>query len=135
MKRALTLSPKMSLAHSVVGDALLVQGDLRGAQAEYQLEPLVWARITGLAIVAARSRQEDQARAQLGQLVSQFGDGNVYQQAQVQAQLGDTDGALAALRKARSVGDVGLAYVWTDPLLDPLRQNEEFKALVDGLGR
>ena len=125
----------MSLAHSVVGDALLVQGDLRGAQSEYQLEPLAWARITGLAVVAAKSRQEDQARAQLGQLVSQFGDGNVYQQAQVQAQLGDTDGALAALRKARSVGDVGLAYVWTDPLLDPLRQNEEFKALVDGLGR
>jgi predicted Zn-dependent protease len=118
----------------VVGDALLMRGDPAGAQAEYQLEPVVWARLTGLAIVAARAKQEPQARALLGQLVRQFGDGNVYQQAEVQAQLGDTDGALAALRKARSVGDVGLAYVWTDPLLDPVRQDQDFKALVARLG-
>jgi TolB-like protein/tetratricopeptide (TPR) repeat protein len=134
MRRALTLSPKMSLAHSVVGDALLMRGDLRGAQAEYQLEPLAWARLTGLAVVAARARQQDQARALLGQLVSQYGDSNVYQQAEVRAQLGDVDGALAALRKARSVGDVGLAYVWTDPFLDPLREEEGFRTLVDRLG-
>ncbi|MEA3001290.1 MAG: hypothetical protein QOH81_78 [Sphingomonadales bacterium] len=134
MRRALALSPKMTLAHSVVGDALLMRGDLAGAQAEYQLEPVAWARLTGLAVASAKARQESQARALLGQLVRQFGDSNVYQQAEVQAQLGDIDGAVAALRKARAVGDVGLAYVWTDPLLDPVRQDPDFKALIARLG-
>jgi Tfp pilus assembly protein PilF len=134
MRRALALSPKMTLAHSVVGDALLMRGDLAGAQAEYRLEPVGWARLTGLAVVAVKARQESQARTLLGQLVREYGDSNVYQQAEVQAQLGDIDGAMASLRKARSVGDVGLAYVWTDPFLDPVRQDEGFKSLIDQLG-
>jgi tetratricopeptide (TPR) repeat protein len=130
MRRALALSPKMTLAHSVIGDALLVRGDAAGAEAEYRLEPVAWARLTGLAIAAARAGRKDEARTMLGQLVGQFGDSNVYQQAEVQAQLGDADRAVAALKRARNVGDVGLAYVWTDPLLDPLRQNEAFKSLI-----
>jgi hypothetical protein len=85
-------------------------------------------------VVAARAHREADGRALLAQLVGQFGDGNVYQQAQVQAQLGDKSGALAALKQARKVGDVGLAYVWTDPLLDPVRQEEGFKSLVARLG-
>jgi TolB-like protein/Tfp pilus assembly protein PilF len=134
MRRALALSPKMTLAHSVIGDALLMRGDAAGAEAEYKVEPVGWARLTGLAVIAARAHRAADGQALLAQLVSQFGDSNVYQQAQVQAQLGDKDGALAALAKARKVGDVGLAYVWTDPLLDPVRQDEEFKTLVARLG-
>ncbi len=134
MRRALALSPKMTLAHSVIGDALLMRGDLAGATAEYQLEPVSWAKITGLAVAAARSNRPADGRALLDQLVRQFGDSNVYQQAQVQAQLGNSDGALAALRQARKVGDVGLFYVWTDPLLDPLRNDEGFTSLIARLG-
>lgn len=133
MRRALALSPKMTLAHSVIGDALLMRGDAAGAAAEYRLEPVGWARITGLAVLASRSRREAESRALLGQLIKDYGDGYLYQQAQVQAQLGDKDDAIAALRKARSIGDIGIFYVWTDPLLDPLRQESGFKAVVPRL--
>ena len=134
MRRALALSPKMTLAHQVLGDALLMRGDLAGAQGEYRLEPVGWARMTGLAVIAARTHREADGRALLDQLVRQYGDSNLYQQAQVQAQLGNVDGALGALRKAREVGDVGMAYVWTDPLLDPVRRNDRFNAVVPRLG-
>jgi TolB-like protein/Tfp pilus assembly protein PilF len=133
MRRALSLSPKMTLAHSVIGDALLMRGDLAGAEAEYRQEPVRWAQLTGLAVLAARRGRKDEATAMLGQLVSGFGDSNVYQQAEIRAQLGDVPGAVAALDRARAVGDVGLAYVWTDPLLDPARGDGGFKALVGRL--
>jgi TolB-like protein/tetratricopeptide (TPR) repeat protein len=133
LRRALALSPKMTLAHSVVGDALLMQGNAAGAEVEYRLEPVGWARLTGLAVAAARSGRKDEAKALLGELGSRFGDSNLYQQAEVRAQLGDVDGALGALRRARGVGDVGLAYVWTDPLLDPMRGQSAFRELLDGL--
>ena len=133
MRRALALSPKMTLAHSVIGDALLMRGDGAGAAAEYRLEPVGWAKVTGLAVLASRSRREAESRALLGQLIKEYGDGYLYQQAQVQAQLGDKDDAIAALRKAKSMGDIGIFYVWTDPLLDPLRQDPDFKAVVPSL--
>jgi TolB-like protein/tetratricopeptide (TPR) repeat protein len=133
MRRALALSPKMTLAHSVIGDALLMRGDLAGAQAEYRLEPVGWAKLTGLAVAAARSARQEEARALLGQLVSGFGDSNLYQQAEVRAQLGDVDGAVATLGRARDAGDAGLYYVWVDPLLDPARGDSGFKALLERL--
>ncbi|MEA3060823.1 MAG: hypothetical protein QOJ94_604 [Sphingomonadales bacterium] len=133
MRRALALSPKMTLAHSVIGDALMMRGDLAGAQAEYRLETVGWAKLTGLAVVAARSGRQDEARTLLGQLVRGFGDSNLYQQAEVQAQLGDLDGAVSTLKRAREAGDVGLYYIWIDPLLDPARGDPGFKALLDRL--
>jgi TolB-like protein/tetratricopeptide (TPR) repeat protein len=133
MRRALALSPKMTLAHSVIGDALLMRGDLAGAQAEYRLEPVGWAKLTGLAVAAARSGRPDEARTLLGQLVGGFGDSNLYQQAEVKAQLGDVDGAVATLKRARGAGDAGLYYVWIDPLLDPARGDPDFKALLQKL--
>ena len=133
MRRALSLSPKMSLAHSVVADALLMRGDAAGAAAEYRLEPLRWAQLTGVAVLAARAGHKEEAKAALDRLAADFGDGNVYQQAEIRAQLGDVAGAVAALRRARDVGDVGLAYVWTDPLLDPARGDDGFRELVGQL--
>jgi len=133
MRRALALSPKMTLAHSVIGDSLLMQGNAAAAAEEYRQEPVGWARITGLAVVAARSGRKAEAEGLLAELVGKYGDSNVYQQAEVRAQLGDLPGALAALRRAKAVGDVGLAYVWTDPLLDPARGDAGFRELVGRL--
>jgi len=134
MRRALALSPAMTLAHWVVGDSLLALGDPAGAEAEYKLEPVPWARLTGLAVAAARTGRKDEAKALLDQLVRDFGDGNLYQQAEIRAQLGDVDGAVASLSRARSVGDAGLFYAWTDPLLDPLRADDGFKSFMAKLG-
>ncbi|MFL6863215.1 MAG: tetratricopeptide repeat protein [Allosphingosinicella sp.] len=134
MRRALALSPSMTLAHWVVGDALLALGNAAGAEAEYKLEPVPWARTTGLAVAAARAGRKDQAKVLLDGLVKDFGDGNAYQQAEIRAQLGDVDGAVDSLRRARNVADIGLFYVWTDPWLDPARGDPAFKSFIARLG-
>ncbi len=129
MRRALALSQNMSLAHSVIGDAALALGNLAVAEAEYQAEPLAWGRQTGLAVLAARRGDKAAARAILAQLVRATGDGNLYQQAEILAQLGDRAGAFRALDRAHAVQDVGLTYLPTDPLLDPLRSDPAFARL------
>ena len=47
------------------------------------------------------------------------------------AQWGRGDEALAALERARAVGDSGLIYLSTDPLLDPLRSQPRFRNLLN----
>ena len=46
------------------------------------------------------------------------------------AQWGRTDEALAALERAQAIGDSGLIYLSTDPLLDPLRNQPRFRKLL-----
>ena len=59
-----------------------------------------------------------------------MGDAASYQYAQIYADLGDKDRAIAALEHAWSVRDPGLFNVRVDPLLDPLRSDPRFQAIV-----
>jgi hypothetical protein len=58
----------------------------------------------------------------------------MYQQAEVMAQWGRTDEALARLQRAREIGDSGLSYVATDPLLDPIAKDPRFLRFIKDLG-
>ena len=134
LQHALALTPTLANTHSVQGFCLLQLGDLAGAEAAFAAEPHAIFHLAGLAIV--RRRRGDQVGAQgfMDQIRTTLGDSAIYQQAEVLAQWGDVPGALAALGKARSVGDGGLIYLATDPLLDPLRREPKFQALVRALG-
>lgn len=134
LARALELTPTLANAHSVQGFCLLQLGDLAGAEAAFAAEPHAIFRLAGLAIV--RRRRGDAAGAQgfLDQLRTTLGDSAIYQQAEVLAQWGDVAGALTALERARALGDSGLIYLGTDPLLDPLRREPRFRALAGALG-
>lgn len=134
LDRALAMNPRMSRAHAMRGDALLQLGRVDEARAAYAAEPVVDFRLTGLALVARRTGDAAGADAVLAQLVASEGDRVLYQQAQVLADLGRTDAALAALEKARALGDSGLVYARNDPFLDPLRDQPRMAALLAGIG-
>lgn len=129
-REALRLSPALQSGHAVIGDTLLMSGNAAGARAEYLVEPQGWAKLTGLAIVERRLGNRAAADAALRQLIADNGDSAIYQQAQVRAQWGEVDAALAALERARVVGDPGLFYARHDPLLDPVRKSPRFAALL-----
>ena len=134
MRRALALNPNIVAAHAGIGGALLMLDRLDEARDEYQAEPLAPFKLSGLAIVDHRLSREASAQAAFAKLKADLGDSALYQQAQVLAQWGRRDAALAVLEKARAVGDGGLIYTRSDPLLDPLRADARFARLLRGLG-
>jgi hypothetical protein len=59
-----------------------------------------------------------------------YGDTANYQYAQVYAQLGEKDRAVAALDRAWAFRDNGLAWTRVDPHLNPLRGDPRYAALL-----
>ena len=88
---------------------------------------------SGLAIGNAKLGRADAAQKAFSDLVAKVGDSAVYQQAQVLAQWGRIDDALQRLERARQVGDSGLIYARTDPLLDPIRSDPRFARFLKEL--
>jgi TolB-like protein/Flp pilus assembly protein TadD len=134
LRKALEMNPGMSQAHAAIGDALLMLGRTAEARAEYEAEPLSFLRLAGLAIVAHRLGEESAAQAALAQMVDEQGDRTLYQQAQVLAQWGRRDAAIAALQRALRLNDSGLTYSRNDPMLDPLRDDPRFAQLLQSIG-
>ena len=91
-------------------------------------------RLAGLAIVERRLGDDVAARKARDELTRTEGEGAIYEQAQIAAQWGAVDEALAALERAKSVGDAGLLYLKTDPFLDPVRQSPRYGALLKTIG-
>lgn len=133
-RQALAMNPKVSRAHAAIGDALLMLGRLDEARAEYAEEPAADVRLPGLAIVERRLGNAGAAEAALTELVRDFGEIAHYQQAQVLADWGRRQEAIAQLEDALAVGDSGLIYARNDPLLDPLRNDPRFGKLLNRLG-
>jgi TolB-like protein len=133
-RRALELNPKISNANASIGDSLMELGKLAEARAAYLKEPSAMFRLRGLAALEHRAGNQPAAKKAFAQLVSEVGDSAMYQQAEVMAQWGRTDDALARLERARAIGDSGLSLVATDPLLDPIARDPRFVRFVRDIG-
>ena len=133
-RRALSINPKLATVHAYLGDSLFQLGKVAEARNAYLAEPGELLRLTGLAIVDQKAGNTAAASASLDQLKAKFGEGSAYQQAQISAQWGNTEAALAQLLLAERIGDIGLTLAKVDPLLDPLRATPEFSRLLNRLG-
>ena len=85
------------------------------------------ATLTGLALVAAKLGNAEQARAGLATALGRLGEAAAYQYAEINAQLGDHDEAFRWLGVAQRIKDPGLSIVVIDPLMDPLRDDPRYK--------
>lgn len=134
MRRALALSPDAAGAHAMIGRALLLEGQPAKAQAEFALEPRAWDRQRGEAIVLRKLGDGAGAEEAFAKLRAKGNGVTAYQQADVLAQWGRRDQAIAALQAAFAARDAGLLGMNTDALLDPIRDDPRFKQLLIPLG-
>lgn len=134
LRRALELNPQMGIAHSVLGASLLFLGQTNEARIEFERETSALVALPGQAIVALRQGRMADAQRFYARLIAELGDIGLYQQAQVLAQWNKPAEALAALERARAMGDAGLILLRNDPFLDPLRKAPEFSRLLKALG-
>ncbi len=132
--RALGINPKMSVAPSLRGTALMLLGRRAEARQAYEAEPNRVFALPGLAILDRQAGQMAAAQANFERLIREAGDSGLYQQAQVLAMWGDADRAVAQLERAFQVKDAGLANLFTDPLLDKLKGNAAYQRLVKVIG-
>ena len=132
-RRALQLNPGMNNANAFIGDALMEMRKLDEARNAYRAEPSAMFRLRGLAVLEHRAGNQAAAQKAFDQLVREVGDAAMYQQAEVMAQWGRTDDALAKLQRAREIGDSGLILTVTDPLLDPIAKDARFQRFVSSL--
>jgi tetratricopeptide (TPR) repeat protein len=133
-RRALLLNPGMTNVNAFLGLALMEKGHIAEARAAATAEKSAMFKQTALAILEHRAGNAAAAQTAFDTLVKDEGDAALYQQAEVMAQWGRADPAIALLHKARAVGDSGLTAVATDPLLDPLANDPRYRALVHELG-
>jgi TolB-like protein/tetratricopeptide (TPR) repeat protein len=134
LRRALDLSPSSSGVHARIADAMMLEGRLAGARNEYALEPTAWERLTGQAIVLRRMGDKAGAQAAFKALIADGEDSSAYQVAEVRAQWGDVNGAIAALDRAFQTNDPGVLSLNMDRLMDPLRGAPEFAGRLRNLG-
>jgi TolB-like protein/Tfp pilus assembly protein PilF len=133
-RQALVLNPRLSRTHAAIGDALVMLGRLDEARTEYRAEPAHDFGLAGLAVVEHKLGNADDARKALDELVSKEGDRVLYQQAQILAQWGRLEEAMACLERAFGNGDSGLIYARNDPFLDPLGSDPRFTHLLKSIG-
>ncbi len=132
--RALTMNPEMSGTHAAIGFSQLLSGQVDAAAASFARERSALRRLTGVAMVAHRQGRTGEAQAAFAQVERDFGTSAVYEEAQILAQWGEKDRAMAWLLKARDTGDPGLVLIRSDPLIDPLRGLPAFSDLLKQAG-
>ena len=132
-RRALEMNPKLSEANAKSAYALTLTGRHAEAREALLKEPNTMVRWAGLAIVERRLGDDTAARKARDELEREHGESATYQQAQIAAQWGLTDQALAALERAHAIGDAGMLALKTDPFLDSVRASPRFGALLKAM--
>lgn len=85
-------------------------------------------------LVAATARDPRTMRAEIDALRAQYGHYASYQFAQIHAQAGEEDAAIASLEKALQVKDPGIISALRDPFLFNLRSDKRFRRLLEKIG-
>ena len=113
-----------------MGLVLTQLGKLDAAQAEFaKAAPDDVYRLTGEAIAFDRQGNRQASDRAVARTQQVFGDSASYQYAEIYAQRGDKERALAELDHAWAIRDPGLTNLKIDVFLDPLRSEPRFAAL------
>jgi TolB-like protein/Tfp pilus assembly protein PilF len=137
LRRTIALDPNFAYAHWNLGEALYLKGDSTGAIAEYEKaasldsDPEIQAL---LARAYAETGKKDRALEILRRLNEtaqhQFVRGYLF--ALIYIGLGDKTTAIQYLERCyQEHENIDLNWIKVDPLLDPLRSDSRFTALVD----
>jgi len=132
LERALGLSPDDVMVPFLLGEVSLLEGQAAAALAAYEKVPDEFFRTMGAALARHSLGQAAAAQRAIEALVAfdrQTHNG-AYQIAQVHAWRGECDAAIEWLERAYQHHDGGLVLVKADPLLQPLRGDPRYSALV-----
>ncbi|MCI4566654.1 hypothetical protein [Lysobacter sp. CFH 32150] len=132
-ERALEISPDSSFTRHEFGCLELVQGRTKEALAHFRLAGAAFSQ-SGIAMAEYTLGHERESQAALAELESKYATGFLFQIAQVHAWRGDKDAAFEWLERACAERDTGIARIRGDLLLDRIKDDPRYTALVRKIG-
>jgi TolB-like protein len=126
----ISLSPDFKAAYAERGLAFYGLEDLEGAHTWCERKRDDWQSQLCLAVVYEKLGRHADAQAELKEMQTAVGDAAAYQYATIYAQWGERSKALEWLDTAMRLRDPGLIELKTAPLLDPLRNEPRFLAVM-----
>ena len=127
---AIRLNPDYTEPYAERGLAFYGLGDLESARTSCETERDDSYSPQCLAVVYDKRSQHADAEGELAKIKARLGDAGAYQYAAIYAQWGDRTKALEWLDTVMRLRDPGLESMKTDPLLDPLRKEPRFQAVM-----
>ncbi len=127
---ALAIDPHDPYTLGLLGTAYYVLGSFERARESCVDQPDYWLVQQCLVLAYDKLGRPADAEAALRELQDLEGDSAAYQYAEIFAQRGDPNQALSWLETAFRLRDPGLYSIKTDPLLDPLRKEPRFQAIM-----
>ncbi len=130
-QKALAIAPNRAIDRTFLASAFILMNDYGNALPQIRAVPsnLVFPSILK-AIIFGRKGNVAASDAALERGRQLFGDAANYQYAEVYAQRGEKDRAFAALDRAWSFRDPGLAYMKADCWFEPIRSDPRFGAYL-----
>jgi TolB-like protein/Tfp pilus assembly protein PilF len=127
---AVALDPENPDVYANRGLTYYVLGNLEQARASCESKPDDAGNQACLAVVYDKLGRHADAEAVLAKIKASNGDTMAYQYAQIYAQWGNGAKALDWLDTAMRLRDPGLTELKGDPLMDPLRKEPRFQAVM-----
>jgi TolB-like protein len=132
--QALALAPQRNFTRYLISSNLILLNRLGEARAMLaSMGSYDVFRRTNEAILAVREADSVKARALIARIRADYGETSNFQCAQIFAQLGDAEGAFAALDQAISGATADLYFLKREPFLDPIRLDPRFAVLLKRL--
>ena len=129
-RRALSVNPQINFAHLGIGRIRALQGDHTAALRDMALEPNPIFRIYGLVIAHTAAGNDAAAIAALEDFEKESRKCCEYWLGALNAYRGETNAAFRYLESAWKGREVGLLDLQVDPLLEGIRSDPRYSALV-----
>lgn len=133
-RKVLEVAPNQLTAHAQIGNSLIALNKLDVAAAEFKQMPAEHPlRMAGEGMIAARKGQIGEVDQIIAHMRTLIGPAR-YQYGQIYTQTGNLDRAFAEFNKAADAKTPGMIYLRSDPLIEPIRKDSRYTALIKRLG-
>jgi serine/threonine protein kinase/Tfp pilus assembly protein PilF len=130
LRRALEIQPDDALSLNRLGVLLLLEGKPQDALSAYRRVEDDGFRLYGIAMTEHTLGDANASQRALDEAIRKHASDSAYQIAEARSWRGEKDGAFAWLERAYRQGDGGLAETKIDPLLESLRTDPRYAALL-----
>jgi TolB-like protein/Tfp pilus assembly protein PilF len=132
-ERSLSLKPDQHVTYVNLANMYVLTGQPDKVEAACKAAADNWECRAYLAIADHQLGRQDAADQVLDGLAKEAGETGAAQYSEIYAQFGDRAKALDWLEKAWALRDAGLQSLKVDPLMDPIRSEPRFQAVLKAL--